>query len=165
MADTDDVFHHMVVNIARLLLSVHSPSAVLFSWHSGFPSEGWGTAVGPGGQLLSQEGYLPDARGLTNMLVGYADSFVYSDSFLFWNSLDSAADAYDNDLTYCLFPERSESLFGSCTGYNSNSYATGLIKSRSGNIVPLPGAFGIQHPLTDADRYPGVQKPVPSENF
>ena len=149
----------------RAHLSVHSPSAVLFSWHSGFPSEGWGTAVGPGGQLLSQEGYLPDARGLTNMLVGYADSFVYSDSFLFWNSLDSAADAYDNDLTYCLFPERSESLFGSCTGYNSNSYATGLIKSRSGNIVPLPGAFGIQHPLTDADRYPGVQKPVPSENF
>ena len=149
----------------RSHLSVHSPTSVLLSWHSGFPSESFGTAFGPGGLLLSEERYLPDARGLNNMLVGYADSSIIPDIQAFWSALNSAASAYGDNLTYCLFPELNESLFGTCVGYNSNSYAVGLLYSRGGSIFPLTLGFGIVHPLTDSNFYPGVQKPVPSNNF
>jgi len=65
------------------------------------------------------------------MVVGYVESPLYPDANTLWGALTAAASAYDNGLTYCLFPELNQSLIGSCNGYNSNSYAMGLIKSRA----------------------------------
>jgi hypothetical protein len=118
--------------------------------------------------LLSQERYIKDVRSLTNMVVGYVESPLYPDANTLWGALTAAASAYENGLTYCLFPELNQSLIGSCNGHNSNSYAMGLIKSRGGVATPLsimPGMTSLVHPITNTTIYPGVHKYVPSSEF
>ena len=94
----------------------------------------------------------------------------YDNSHHFSVPLNAASVSYreKNPVPYCHFPERNKALLKrDCVGYNSNSFAIGLINHVGGILSPfIPTTFGGK-PLPDlTDKsHPGINKPLPSSAF
>ena len=149
-------------------LSVHSPASLPRQWLSAFASNSLRSLFIDGGVLESEKSEERDAADAENIIVGHVPVVSpYPGSLVFWQALNLADDRYSDELTYCLYPERGKSFFGlSCNGYNSNSYAMGLIQSTGAAFTEATSSLGIQfNVLTNTKVYPGVTKPVPANEF
>ena len=70
----------------------------------------------------------------------------------FYNGMANNFNGYTDDVDYDLFPEGKD-------GYNSNSFATGLVQASGGTVPPLPTSpMGQLHA-------PGYNKQLPPECF
>ena len=84
-------------------------------------------------------------------------------------TLDAASASFDDNMfPYCHWPEKNRKFPGlECFGYNSNSFAIGLINHVGGILSPfIPTTFGGK-PLPDLtlNSHPGINKPLPSSAF
>jgi hypothetical protein len=154
-------------------LSVHARilgGIGLTTWNSGFSSESLSEQLkGNNGDLLSKYLDKSDAPWETRVIRTIYHS-VYDNSHHFSVPLNAASVSYreKNPVPYCHYPEDNEDLWlTDCVGYNSNSFAIGLINHVGGILSPfIPTTFGGK-PLPDltVDSHPGINKPLPSSAF
>ena len=153
-------------------LSVHAPilgGSGLTTWNSGFSSESLLEQMnGNAGDLLSKKFDISDAPWETRVIRTIYHP-VYDNSYHFSVPLNAASVSYrKNPVPYCHWPENNRKFPGlECFGYNSNSFAIGLINHVGGILSPfIPATFGGK-PLPDlTDKsHPGINKPLPSSAF
>jgi hypothetical protein len=150
-------------------LSVHVPilgGLGLTTWNSAFPSNEDSQISDPG--TLKSDYMKGSDHPWETRLIRTIYSPVYDNSHHFATQLDVASVSFDDTmLTYCHFPEINLRVDGnSCFGYNSNSFAIGLINHVGGILSPFAPTFGGK-PLPNLTgwSHPGMNKPVPSNAF
>ncbi|HEY5665128.1 MAG TPA: hypothetical protein VIV64_00290 [Gammaproteobacteria bacterium] len=95
------------------------------------------------GWLFSEVDWPRDHPSRT-LRLGYVDGPGLPATY--WQDLIAADSRYDDDLRYDLFPSLGEA------GYNSNSYASGLIQATGGlSTVQMASLVGGEHPVPAAE--------------
>jgi hypothetical protein len=162
------------------------------TWYSAFPEHGpRQAAIGNGGKLEKDvERFSDDRRETIQAATAYSP--ILSPAAM-WNLVSVSYAAYSNNLDYCLYPELG--LTGAfvasewpstiipgvnppnyvpCDGYNSNSFAKGILDSVGAVLIPTPqhvehnspiGPFVWEFELTTHKSFPGITKPVPPSEF
>ena len=132
-------------------------------WRSAYPTEGDGGQLnGSGGQLVSisdpdNERHQEDAPKNT---IPYAYVNASGTSSFQWGEILIADGNYKDNLPYCLnYPDIGQAFVGTCDGYNSNGYVSGLILEIGGTLELSDNSFETPPEL------PGFLKPVPSSAF
>jgi hypothetical protein len=161
-------------------------------YYSAFPENGpWQAVIGNGGKLKKESQHPDDHRSLTRLAATAENPILSADAT--WNLIRVAYAAYSNNLNYCIHPELGRTgtfivtewpaaipsvvnppQYVPCDGYNSNSFAKGLVDKAGAILYPTVqhepghGPFGAiewEFDLTSTDNFPGITKPVPPSEF